>query len=86
MGTLKVTAKGQVTLKKDVLRHLGVAPGQKVDIDMMPDGSVEIRAMRAKDASGNVADLLGLLKRSGQPALTIEEMNDLIADGWAGRR
>jgi antitoxin PrlF len=35
--TLTVTSKGQVTLRKDMLRHLGVAPGQKIDIEMLPD-------------------------------------------------
>ncbi|MFN9685015.1 MAG: AbrB/MazE/SpoVT family DNA-binding domain-containing protein, partial [Cyanobacteriota bacterium] len=27
MATLTVTAKGQVTLRQDLLRHLGVQPG-----------------------------------------------------------
>ena len=29
MRTLTVTAKGQVTLRKDLLEHLGVRPGRK---------------------------------------------------------
>ena len=29
MSTLTVTAKGQVTLRKDILKHLGVQPGEK---------------------------------------------------------
>ncbi len=32
MITLTVTAKGQVTLRKDLLQHLGVEPGQKIEI------------------------------------------------------
>jgi len=39
--TLTVTSKGQVTLRKDILRHLGVAPGQKIDIEMLPDRRLE---------------------------------------------
>ena len=38
MATLTVTAKGQITLKQELLRHMNVAPGQKVDVDMLPDG------------------------------------------------
>jgi hypothetical protein len=30
MSTLTVTAKGQVTLRKDLLNHLGVRPGEKI--------------------------------------------------------
>ena len=45
MGTtLMVTAKGQVTLRKELLRHLGVSPGDKVVVDFLPDGRAELRA------------------------------------------
>jgi bifunctional DNA-binding transcriptional regulator/antitoxin component of YhaV-PrlF toxin-antitoxin module len=33
MTTLTVTAKGQITLKQELLRHLKVSPGQKVEVD-----------------------------------------------------
>jgi hypothetical protein len=36
MSTLTVTAKGQVTLRKDLLKHLGVQPGEKITIDKIP--------------------------------------------------
>jgi hypothetical protein len=29
MSTLTVTAKGQVTLRKDLLQHMGVHPGDR---------------------------------------------------------
>ncbi|MEA0672209.1 AbrB/MazE/SpoVT family DNA-binding domain-containing protein, partial [Xanthomonas campestris] len=29
MTTLTVTARGQVTFRKDVLQHLGIRPGDK---------------------------------------------------------
>jgi len=84
MSELTVTAKGQITLKKEVLRHLGVAPGQKVSVETLPDGGVVLRPVRRK--TGRIADLFGMLKRPGQPTLTIEEMNEVIADSWAGKR
>ena len=37
MTTLTVTAKGQVTLKQDLLKHLGVGPGEKIEADKLPD-------------------------------------------------
>ena len=30
MTTLTVTARGQVTFRKDVLKHLGIQPGDKI--------------------------------------------------------
>jgi AbrB family looped-hinge helix DNA binding protein len=34
------TAKGQVTLKKDILDQLGVKPGDHLDVRQQADGSV----------------------------------------------
>ena len=30
MATLTVTARGQVTFRRDVLQHLGIQPGEKI--------------------------------------------------------
>jgi bifunctional DNA-binding transcriptional regulator/antitoxin component of YhaV-PrlF toxin-antitoxin module len=81
MSTLTITGKGQVTLRKEVLRHLGVEPGEKIDVDMLPGGRVEVRAARRK---GKISDVYGALKREGQPTFTIEEINEAAARGWAG--
>jgi len=83
MSTLTVTAKGQVTLRKDILKHLGVHPGEKISVDKLPDGRLEIKAARP---TGKISDAFGLLKRKGGPSLSIEEMNKLAARGWAGKR
>jgi AbrB family looped-hinge helix DNA binding protein len=84
MTTLTVTAKGQVTLRKDLLEHLGVHPGEKITVDKLPDGRIEVKAARPM---GKISDLFGSLrtKRKGRP-LSIEQMNKVIARGWAGKR
>ena len=81
MSTLKVTAKGQVTLRKDILKHLGVGPGEQVAVDLLPGGRIEVRAAKR---TGKFSDLVGMLHREGGPVLTIEEINESIAAGWAG--
>lgn len=81
MTTLTVTAKGQVTLRKDVLQHLGVQPGEKISLDKMPNGQLVVRAA---GATGKISDVFGMLKRPGQPTLTIDEINEAAAKGWAG--
>ena len=83
MTTLTVTAKGQVTLRRDLLEHLGVKPGDKIVVEKLPSGRIEVSAPRR---TGRISDLSGKLKRPGQPTLSIEEMNEIIADGWAGKR
>ena len=37
--TLKVTSKGQLTLCKDLLAHLGIQPGQRLDVQVLPGGA-----------------------------------------------
>ena len=82
LNTLTVTAKGQVTLRKDLLKHLGVQPGQKVAVAVLPGGRIEVRAARA---TGQISDAFNLLKRPNGPSLSIEEMNEIAAEGWAGK-
>lgn len=38
MSTLTVTARGQVTFRKKVMEHLGVEPGGKIELELLPDG------------------------------------------------
>jgi antitoxin PrlF len=83
MTTLTVTAKGQVTLRKEVLRHIGAAPGQKIEVELLPNGRVELRAANSR---ASIEDFFGCLQRPGTTALTIEEIGEVAAAGWAGRR
>ena len=83
MTTLTVTAKGQVTLRKDLLTHLGVHPGEKLTVDKLPDGRIEMKAVRP---TGKISDVFGFLKRKNGPCLSIEEIDDVAKRGWAGRR
>ncbi|HUZ65019.1 MAG TPA: AbrB/MazE/SpoVT family DNA-binding domain-containing protein [Acetobacteraceae bacterium] len=83
MSTLTVTAKGQVTLRRDLLRHLGVHPGEKITVDKLPDGRIEVKAARP---TGKISDVFDFLKREDGPSLSIDEMNEIAARGWAGRR
>jgi len=83
MPTLTVTAKGQVTLRRDLLEHLGVEPGDKIIVDKLPDGRIEVKAA---GPTGKISDVFGLLKKAGGPVLSIEDMGRIAAQGWAGKR
>lgn len=80
---LTVTAKGQITLRKELLRHLGVKPGDKLAVDLLPAGQA---SMRAATTTGSLDDFIGCLYRPGTKPLSIEEIGEIAADGWAGRR
>ncbi|MGO8127030.1 AbrB/MazE/SpoVT family DNA-binding domain-containing protein, partial [Rhizobium ruizarguesonis] len=59
MATLTVTAKGQVTLKKEVLQHLGVRPGDKIYVDLLPGGKLEVIAVKRRPVAGSVESFFG---------------------------
>ncbi len=83
MASLAVTVKGQVTLKRDLLRHLGIKPGERVEFEKLPDGELRVRAARP---TGTIDDFFHALdgKVKLKKPLTIEKMNEIAAAGWAG--
>jgi bifunctional DNA-binding transcriptional regulator/antitoxin component of YhaV-PrlF toxin-antitoxin module len=83
MSTLTVTAKGQVTFRKDLLQHLGVRPGEKLAVHKLPNGRIEVKAARPK---GQISDAFDFLKRKDGPRLSIEEIKEVARRGWAGQR
>ena len=84
MGTtLTVTAKGQVTLRKEVLRHLGIKPGEKVAVEFLPAGRAELRAATSR---ASIDAFIGCVRRRGSKPLSIEEIAEIAAQGWAGGR
>jgi bifunctional DNA-binding transcriptional regulator/antitoxin component of YhaV-PrlF toxin-antitoxin module len=82
MTTLTVTARGQVTFRKDVLQHLGVRPGEKIELQKLPDGRVALKAARP---AGTIDGFVGLLAGKSKKVATIEEIDDAAAAGWAGK-
>ena len=81
MTTLTVTARGQVTFRKKVMQHLGVKPGEKIELDLLPDGRGVVRAARP---TGTIDDFIGMLAGRTTKVATIEEINEAAALGWAG--
>jgi len=84
---LTVTAKGQVTLRKNMLAHLGVKPGDRIAVETLPNGRVTLKAQSTIfPKTGKISDVFGMFHREGGPVFTIEEINEAIAKGWAGER
>ncbi len=83
MTTLTVTSRGQVTFRKEVLQHLGIKPGDKIELDLLPDGQGMLKAARP---AGTIDDFVGLLAGRSKKVATIEEINAAAAQGWAGKK
>jgi bifunctional DNA-binding transcriptional regulator/antitoxin component of YhaV-PrlF toxin-antitoxin module len=83
MTTLTITAKGQITLKQELLRHLNVVPGQKVEADKLPDGRLVVGAAAR---TGSIESFFGSLEQKDGPKLTIAQIKKITEDAWAGKR
>ena len=84
MPELTVTSKGQITIRKALLDGLGVRPGEKLHVDVRPDGGLVIPPMKRRRKTWG--ELAGSLKRPGQPTLTIEQIKEVTEKAWAGDR
>ena len=79
--SLTVTRKGQVTLRKELLAHLGIQPGQRIDVEVLPGGRLELHA---EHATGTIGGFIGLLADRSSHRASLDELNGTAASGWAG--
>jgi len=80
---LKITAKGQVTLRKKVLDHLGVAPGDHVTVELTATGSANLRPAAGK---ASLSRFVNSLHRPGEAGMPLEKIKEIISQGWAGEK
>ena len=58
-----LTVKSQVTLPKAIRQHLHLVPGQSIDYEPLPDGSVRITAANKPAADNPFLALVGIGNR-----------------------
>ncbi|HWE85973.1 MAG TPA: AbrB/MazE/SpoVT family DNA-binding domain-containing protein [Terracidiphilus sp.] len=78
MASAAVTSKGQVTLPVEIRRELGLKAGDRVRFVKKRNGEIAL-----KPENRSIMEFHGMFKWKGKP-VTIDEMNETIAKGWAG--
>ena len=68
-----LTNKGQVTLPKELRERLGLTAGSRLDFSIDDNGE-----LRARLVATTALGLAGLLRRTGQPPVTVEQMNEAV--------
>lgn len=81
MSALTVTSKGQITLRRELLQFLGITPGQQLEVDKLANG---VLALHVKAPQGLEA-FAGCLPPPAK-ALSVQEMNALVSQAWAGQK
>ncbi|WP_419805332.1 AbrB/MazE/SpoVT family DNA-binding domain-containing protein [Terriglobus sp.] len=77
--TLTVSQDGQITIPREAAEQLGAIPGQQITLEVFSHGEGSLRAV---DPDTPFDRVLGRWKTDKQ--VSIEEMNETIAKGWAG--
>jgi antitoxin PrlF len=76
-----VTSKGQITIPKEIRDQMGLKPGDRVDFVKDRTGRISLKPINT-----DIRSLKGIIKSPFKRPITIEEMNEAIARGYAGLR
>ena len=85
MPTLTITAKGQVTLRERIFLSIWVfSPGEENQCGyaFLMAGS----KWAAQPNKRQISDVFNFLRRENGPTLSIDEIDQLAAGAWAGKR
>ena len=76
MPSATMTSKGQITLPKEIRDELGLTAGSKVMFVRVGEG-----IYRMLPRTGELMDLAGVLHDPERSVLTVEQMEEAIAEG-----
>jgi hypothetical protein len=82
MNQATLNNQGQITIPQNILEHLNLNAGSKIDFVIDENGNVKIIPLNVP-----VQRLSGKLHRSGQNSVTLEQMQESIKDkanDWTG--
>jgi antitoxin PrlF len=80
MATSTLSSKGQITIPKEIRDHLKLRTGNRLEFRIARDGHVVMQP-RCRD----VRELKGIVRSPRRKPVSVEEMNDAIAQGFAGK-
>jgi len=78
MPATTLTSKGQVTIPKSIREQLRLRTGQRLDFQLDSDGRLIVKP-RERD----IRELKGIVRWGRKRAVSIEEMNEAIAEGFS---
>ncbi len=70
-----------MTLRKELLAHLDVQPGQRIDVEALPGGRLQLHA---EQATGSIDGFIGLLAGRCSHRASLVELSEAAISGWSG--
>lgn len=86
MATLTVHLNGSCSVEQHDLEELGINVSDQIKVQLEPEGRASWSTIN-KSESGTLKwqEVAGFLQGKTTVKLTIDEMNEAIAKGWAGQ-
>lgn len=81
MSEARLSAKGQITIPRDIRERLKLKLGDKVRFRITDNGQVVVEA-----AKYHVSELYGLLRREGRKPVTVEAMDEALRQRFKDSR
>ena len=81
MSTSTLTSKGQITIPKEIRVLLKLQTGHRLEFQPGPDGTVTLRPRNS-----DVRALKGIIRSPHSKPISVEEMNEAIAEGFSKQR
>ena len=83
MPTEVLTPEGAFVIPTEVQKQMGIKGGDRVDYTVNERGELVVKPeFVPRPKTRSIMDLAGIIKWDGPP-LSIEKMNEIIAEGWA---
>ena len=83
IARVRVKSNGQVTLDPGMLKRLGVKPGDEINVEILPDGLMTVKAAAG---NGSLDRFFGCLSNDQDLHYSMEELSEQISGAWAGKR
>ena len=78
MPTSTLTSKGQITIPKEIRKWLRLQTGHRLEFHIDVNGKVTLIPR-----NGDVRSLKGILRSKRKRPVSVEEMNEAIAEGFS---
>ena len=78
MPVSTLMSKGRITIPKEIRDRLGLRTGQRMEFSFEPNGQLVL-----KHCTHDIHLLKGIIRHGKRRAVSIEEMNEAIAEGFS---
>jgi antitoxin PrlF len=78
MPVSTLTSKGRITIPKEICDRLGLRTGQRMESSFGPEGQLVL-----KPRTQDIRLLKGIIRSGKKRAVSVERMNEAIAEGFS---